>query len=51
MPALEHEFEYYLKNQDRFVAQYDGKVVSIKGDAVIGVYDSEPEAVEEDNEN
>ena len=38
---LRAEFDFYLANQDRLVAQYDGKVVVIKGCRVIGSYDDE----------
>ncbi len=44
---LEKEFEYYLKNQKQFVKQYNGRVLVIKNCAVIGVYDSDQEAIEE----
>jgi len=43
---LEEEFRYYLGHQDDLVAEYDGKVLVIKGQQVIGVYDDEGEAVE-----
>jgi len=44
---LEKEFEYYLKNQEQFVKQYNGRVLVIKNCTVIGVYDSDQEAIEE----
>lgn len=44
---LEKEFEYYLKNQEEVVKQYNGRVLVIKDCAVIGVYDSDQEAIEE----
>ena len=44
---LKDEFEYYLKNQKELVEKYNGKFLVIKGQKVIGVYDSELEAVEE----
>ena len=37
----------YLDHQDELVAQYDGKVVVIKSEKVIAVFDDEAEAVEE----
>lgn len=43
---LEREFEYYLKNQERLVKEHNGKVLVIKNCAVIGVYDSDQEAIE-----
>jgi hypothetical protein len=42
---LEREFRYYLAHQDELVRQYSGKVLAIKGQKVIGVFDSEAEAV------
>lgn len=35
---LENEFHWYLENQDALVSQYNGKVLVIKGQKVIGVY-------------
>ena len=43
--SLKAEFEYYLENQDRFVEDYDGKFIVIKGSEVIGAYDKAIEAV------
>lgn len=43
---LEKEFKYYLDNQDKLVEKYSGKVLVIKNYHVIGVYDTEPEAIE-----
>jgi hypothetical protein len=47
MAELEKEFEYYLQNQEELLQKYEGKFVVIKDDAVIGVYETELEAVEE----
>jgi len=44
---LEKEFKYYLENQDKLVEKYNGKVLVIKNCNVIGVYDTELEAVNE----
>jgi hypothetical protein len=44
---LEKEFEYYLANQEEFVREHSGKVLVIKDCSIIGVYDSEAEALEE----
>ena len=41
---LDREFEYYLKNQNELVKDYNGKYIVIKEDKVIGVYDSESTA-------
>ena len=45
--SLESEFRFYLANQPEFVAQYSGKVLAIKNHTIIGVFDSEAEAVHE----
>jgi hypothetical protein len=42
---LEKEFEFYKKNQAELVSHYNGKTLVIKDCKVIGVYDSEFEAV------
>lgn len=44
---LKQEFEYYLAHQAQLVKQYNGKVIVIKDNAVIGDYDSEFQALEE----
>ena len=46
-PSLQREFEYYLKNQERLVEEYNGKVLVIKDCTVIGAYGSDQEAIEE----
>jgi hypothetical protein len=43
---LEKEFKYYLEHQDEFVKKYNGKFIVIKDREVIGVFDSELEAIE-----
>jgi len=44
---LEREFQYYIDNQKQLVEKYDGKFVVIKGQTVLGAYDSELQAFEE----
>jgi hypothetical protein len=46
-PALKPEFEYYLAHQPELVATYKGKFIVIKGQKVIGAYDTDIEAVTE----
>lgn len=41
---LEKEFQYYLRNQSSLTRKYEGKFVVIKGEKVIGVYESEQKA-------
>ncbi len=38
-------FEYYLAHQDDMIKLYDGKFVAIKGTKVLGVYDSQGDAL------
>lgn len=44
LEMLEKEFKFYLDNQAEFVEKYDGKVVVIKDQTVVGVYETEIEA-------
>ena len=39
--SLEKEFQYYLDHQAELAEQYEGKILVIKGEQVIGVYDDE----------
>jgi len=48
--ALEKEFDYYIDHQDEFVEKYRGKVIVIRDEQVIGVYDSDMEAIEKASE-
>lgn len=44
---LEKEFNYYLAHQNELVKLYNGKFIVIKNCQVIGIYDSEYEAITE----
>ncbi len=44
---LEKQFKFYLKHQDTFVEQYDGKVIVLKNEEVLGAYGNELDAVNE----
>lgn len=44
---LKKEFDFFLKHQKKFVEKYKGKFIVIKNQDVLGVYDTEIEAVEE----
>jgi hypothetical protein len=44
--SLEKEFEYYIKNQAKLAEKYKGKYIVIKNQEVIGVFESEIEAIE-----
>ncbi len=42
---LEKEFNYYLSRQDQMVEKYNGKTIVIIDEEVVGVYDSDEEAL------
>ena len=42
---IEKEFRYYVENRTELSAKYEGKVLVIKDQKVIGVYHSESEAL------
>ena len=42
---IEKEFRYYLKNQKELSTKYEGKILVIKDEKVIGIYDSKGEAL------
>ena len=42
---LTKEFEFFINNQDELVKQYNGKILAIKNEKVIGVFQSELQAV------
>jgi hypothetical protein len=44
---LEPEFDYFIGHQDELVRKYQGKFVVIKNQEVVGIYDSELQAVKE----
>jgi hypothetical protein len=41
---LENEFRYYLDNQNEFVKKYNGRVLVIIGENIVGDYVSSEEA-------
>lgn len=41
---LDKEFKYYLDHQEELVKLYNGKILVIIEDKVVGVYDTEQEA-------
>lgn len=45
--SLEHEFQFYLDNQDKLVSAYDGKILVIKNRNIIGVFDDKLKALTE----
>lgn len=44
---LEREFKYYLDHQSELVELYNGKFIVIKGETIIGSYDSHGAAYNE----
>jgi hypothetical protein len=44
---LQKEFDYFLAHQQELARQYSGKILVIKEQAVIGVFDSELEAIQQ----
>ncbi len=44
---LVDQFDFYLKNQEELLKEYEGKFIVIKDCKVIGAYDSEAEAIQE----
>ena len=44
---LEKEFKYYIDHQNELIDEYNEKFIVIKNCTVIGVYDSDLEAIEE----
>lgn len=43
-PMLEKEFQYYLANQDEFLKKHLGKFLVIKGESIVGVFETEIDA-------
>ena len=42
--VLEKEMAYYIEHQAELLKQYEGKYILIKGEKIIGGYESEEEA-------
>lgn len=47
MDSLKEAFDYYKKHQDELVAKYAGKFIVIVKDEVVGVYNTEMDAIQE----
>lgn len=45
--TLKRQFQFYLDHQAELVRKYDGKVIVLKDDVVLGAYSDEAEAVRE----
>ena len=43
---LKAEFQYYLENQQCLAHKHEGKILVIKNQQVIGIYDNEKDAME-----
>lgn len=48
--SLQEEYEYYLANKSELDEKYPNKFLAIKGHQVIGVFDSDLEAVKRTSE-
>jgi len=44
---LQKEFDYFLAHQQELARKYSGKILVIKEQTVIGVFDTELEAIQE----
>lgn len=49
--SLKKEFEFYLENQAELAKKFDGKYIVIKNQEVIGVFESEIEAIDKTSAN
>lgn len=49
--SLKKEFEFYLENQAELAKKFNGKYIVIKNQEVIGVFESEIEAIEKTSAN
>ena len=46
MADLDREFEFYNENKDELLSKYEGRVVVVKGEKILGDYSSEKEAID-----
>jgi hypothetical protein len=44
---LQEAFRFYLENQAKLVREYNGKVIAIMDEKVLGAFDTEADAVRE----
>jgi len=47
MEALQKEFDFYKAHQKELVKNYEGKYLVVKNQAVVGVYGTREEAIQE----
>ena len=50
MAKLDKEFQFYQKNKDALLPEYEGKFVVIVGEKVVGAYDDRIEAINKTRE-
>lgn len=43
-PLFEQELSFFIRNQEQLVKEHEGKVLAIKGNQILGVYESPLEA-------
>jgi hypothetical protein len=51
MEDLQKEYDYYLEHRTELLEKFNGKVLVVKGQAVIGVFDSELEALQKTSQS
>ena len=44
---LENDFKFYIEHQDELVKKYNGKYLVIKDQQIIGIFDTEIEAIKQ----
>lgn len=47
MESLLEEFNYYIQHQKELVDKYNGRFIVLKNSEILGVFDSELEAIKE----
>ena len=50
MGNLDKEFKFYRENKEKFLSEYKGKFIVIKGEKVIGIYQDKMEAIQKTQE-
>jgi len=48
---LDKEYKYFIDNKDKFIKEYQNKFIVIKKEKIIGVYNSQDEALKESLNN
>ena len=48
---LDKEYQYYTNNRDTFLKEYNGKYIVIKDENILGVYNTQIEALSATSQN